>query len=110
MRKKNKTIDNITAENTYDAVVYAQFNHADLGNVHKELGISARTAVICTVGSVVTVITDMVWLIGDLMVAPHFHHYIVMVGLGVGAIVSLWSLIWVIRLLKLSARYANIKS
>ena len=57
------------------------------------------SAVIILVGDVMATGADILWLIGDMSIQTHAHHYSVFVGLSLALIVMLVSGIWLIKAL-----------
>lgn len=54
-------------------------------------------AVILGIGSVGATLIDLFWVIGDMMIQVHFHHYIVLAGLSVSSVICLISFIWLVK-------------
>ena len=57
------------------------------------------SAVVILVGDVIATGTDLLWLIGDMSVQTHVHHYPVLIGLVIALIIMLLSGVWLIKAL-----------
>ena len=57
----------------------------------------AICAIAVGIGDVIAVVTDLGWLIGDMLIQTHTHHWPVLVGLVVATIVIVASFIWLVK-------------
>lgn len=58
---------------------------------------AADCALIVGLGSVVATTTDIYWLLGDMSVQVHSHHWIVLIGLIISDIILVYSFIWLYK-------------
>ena len=54
-------------------------------------------ALVIGVGDLIATGTDIYWLIGDMRIQTHFHHYITMFGLVSAELIMIASFIWLYR-------------
>lgn len=54
-------------------------------------------AVLTAIGSILNAGIDLFWLVGDMMVNLHFHHYIVFIGLSLANIIFMATVFWLIK-------------
>ncbi len=57
----------------------------------------AVCAILIGVGDVLCAVTDLGWLIGDMLVQVHIHHWFVLAGLSVANVLILISFIWLVK-------------
>ncbi len=57
----------------------------------------AICAIAVGIGDVIAVVTDLGWLVGDMMIQTHTHHWPVLVGLVVATVVIVASFIWLVK-------------
>ncbi len=57
----------------------------------------AICAIAVGIGDVIAVVTDLAWLIGDMLIQTHTHHWYVLVGLVVATVIIVASFIWLIK-------------
>ncbi len=77
-------------------------------NLHREL-LSCNTpfahAAICALvigfGSVLAIMTDLFWVLGDMYQQIHPHHYVVLLGLSVSLGITIASYLWLYRAIDL---------
>lgn len=60
-------------------------------------GYAAVTALVIGVGDLVATGTDIIWLLGDMAVQTHSHHYPVLFGLTLAELIMAISFIWLYR-------------
>lgn len=71
--------------------------HGRLIHTHSAFAEVSVAAILVWIGSIVTVVADLVWLIGDATIALHPHHYIVGGLLLVGLTLIVGSGLWLYR-------------
>lgn len=57
----------------------------------------AICAILIGVGDVLCAVTDLYWVLGDMSVQIHFHHWVVLIGLSVANILIGVSFVWLVK-------------
>lgn len=73
-------------------------------NLHKrilkekdEFAQASVCALAVGIGSTIAIGTDMAWLIGDMSIQTHPHHYYILIGLTIAQIITVASFVWLYR-------------
>lgn len=81
--------------------MYKDFYNSKLGKLIFKNTSPFRHMTICAIavgiGDVIAVVTDLGWLIGDMMLQTHTHHWPVLVGLIIATVVIVASFIWLVK-------------
>lgn len=71
--------------------------HKKLHKTHSAFAEVSMAAILVWVGSIITVLADIVWLVGDASIVLHTHHYFVGAGLLSGLTLIILSGIWLYK-------------
>lgn len=71
--------------------------HKRLFKAHSSFGYAAVCGLIIGIGDLIATGTDIYWLIGDMSIQTHFHHYPVLIGLLIAELIMIASFIWLYR-------------